>query len=437
MKEIVTQVTSTRRPVTGAQPGAPAGREDRTLVTMRLRIRGLAAVAVLGLAACSGGDDEATSGEPLGVAVTERAPISSAEPAPSTAGDPPATSMPPSTSAATTSTTTPPGADDYPDQPAGVPFPAIDWPTGELPEGIDRAAIDDAVDTAFGAPDATARLRSVVVVHGGQIVYERYHPLDGAEVVYDSFSVAKSFTSALIGLLVDDGRMDLDEHPARPEWPPGDPRTAIALRDLLQMSSGLTWAEEYSPASMPLRMITAPDAAHYVADQPLEAEPGTHFEYSTGTTALLVGLAADELGGCEQANAFFEQRLLDPIGITSEELMLDGRGCWLGGLGANMTTRDFARFGLLYLRGGTWDGEQILSTDWIDETRVPAPAQPGYGLQWWLGADGTSFSAEGLFGQRIIVVPEDDLVIAMNTTQGGDSVTPADVTLAQFAALGG
>jgi CubicO group peptidase (beta-lactamase class C family) len=184
-------------------------------------------------------------------------------------------------------------------------------------------------------------------------------------------------------------------------------------------------------------MITAPDAAHFVAEQPLEAEPGTLFDYSTGTTALLVGLAADELGGCDQADAYLQERLLDPIGITTEELMRDGRGCWLGGLGANMTTRDFARFGLLYLRGGSWDGQQVLSTDWIDQTRQPAATQPGYGLQWWLGEDGTSFSAEGLFGQRIIVVPGDDLVIAMNTTQGGDSVTPADAILAQFAALGG
>ena len=87
-----------------------------------------------------------------------------------------------------------------------------------------------------------------------------------------------------------------------------------------------------------------------------------------------------------------------------------------------MTTRDFARFGLLYLRGGEWDGAQLIPRSWVDESRVPAPTNPEYGLQWWLFEDGGAFSAEGLFGQRIVVVPEHDLVIAVNTTSGGDPV---------------
>jgi CubicO group peptidase (beta-lactamase class C family) len=336
------------------------------------------------------------------------------------------------TAAPATTTAPPPRPSPYPPQPRGVSYPAADWPVGELPASVDRAAIDAAVDTAFGAADAAARVRSIVVVNGGRIVYERYHPLDGPDTVFPSFSVAKSFTSALIGLLVSDGRLSLDESPNVPEWPRGDPRRAITLRDLLQMSSGLEWDEVYEAGADPVEMLDAPDAAAYVAAKPLEAEPGTVFEYSTGTTALLAGIAADTLGGCRQAVGYLRERLLDPIGITTADLLLDPGGCWYGGLGADMATRDFARFGLLFLRGGRWDEEQILPTSWVDESRAPAATNPGYGLQWWLDAGGESFRAEGLFGQRIIVVPDLDLVVATNTTPGGEPGPLVDTVLAAF-----
>jgi CubicO group peptidase (beta-lactamase class C family) len=388
----------------------------------------VAVIAVL--AACS--DDDAapaTSSPPTTGAVvtttvvtdTTELPPETTQPAPDT------TAPPPETTAAA-------DADGYPDQPDGVPFPSSEWPVAELPPGVDRAAIDAATDTAFGAPDAQSRVRSIVVVQGGAIVYERYHPLDGPDMVYSSFSVAKSFTSALIGLLVADGLLTIDEHPAVAEWQsPGDPRQAITLRQLLQMSSGLEWSEEYGPGSLAAQMFTAPDAAAVMAAQPLESEPGTTFEYSTGTTALLVGIAADELGGCQATTDYLNQRLLDPIGITTEVLLTDGGGCWFGGFGADMTTRDFARFGLLYLRGGEWDGHQIVPTSWIDESRVPAATKADYGLQWWVHAGGQSFSAEGLFGQRIVIVPSHDLVVVTNSTNGGDPYTLVNAVLAQLA----
>ena len=322
----------------------------------------------------------------------------------------------------------------YPPQPPGVPFPTDEWPVGKLPRRIDRAALDRAVDAAFGASDATSRVQSIVVVHGGRIVYERYHPLDGPDEIYQSFSVAKSFTSALIGLLVSDGKLTLDEHPDVPQWRRrGDPRRQITLRELLQMSSGLQWDEVYEAGADPLNMLAAPNAAAYVASQPLESKPGTVFEYSTGTTALLSGIAADALGGCAKEVRYLDDRLFDPIGITTDRLLRDPRGCWYGGLGADMTTRDFARFGLLYLRGGAWDGEQIVPTEWVDESRVPATTNPEYGLQWWLGPNGRTFQAEGLFGQRIVVVPGLDLVIAANSTAGGDPYTMIDTVRALFA----
>ncbi len=321
----------------------------------------------------------------------------------------------------------PPG---YPAQPGDVPFPTAEWATGDLPAVVDRRVVDQAVDVAFGAPDAQGRVQSIVIVHGGRVVYERYHPLDGPDKVYDSYSVAKSFTSALIGLLVADGELTLDDQPVQPEWQAvGDPRQAITLRNLLQMSSGLTWTEEYGEGSLARQAFGAPDAAAVVAAQPLESQPGTAWEYSTGTTMLLAGIAADELGGCQQAKDYLNTRLLDPIGITSDTLLGDGGGCWFGGFGANMTTRDFARFGLLYLRGGFWDGEQIVPVDWVNESRTPASTMANYGLQWWIQSPEV-FSALGLFGQQIVVVPNRDLVIAANSTAGGDSQTMIAALLA-------
>jgi CubicO group peptidase (beta-lactamase class C family) len=387
----------------------------------------LLAAAVV-LAACSGDDAAAPSTTALS------APTSPA--VADTAGDgstAPAVSTEPTDTAATAPATTLAPAPGYPAQPPGVPFPTTDWPVGELPAGVDRAAIDAAVDAAFGAPDAQARVRSVVIVQGGRIVYERYHPLDGPEVVFESYSVAKSFTSALVGLLVADGTMTLDEHPPRPEWQtPGDPRQAITLHQMLQMSSGLEWTEAYGPGTTFAAMLAGPNAAAVMAAQPLERPPGSAFEYSTGTSALIAGIAADALGGCAAEIGALHTRLLDPLGITSEQLQTDQDGCFYGGFGANMTTRDFARFGLLYLRGGQWDGRQLLPTSWIDETRQPAPTNPSYGLHWWLASDGASFAAEGLFGQRIVVVPGADLVIATNSTNGGDPFTMVAAIRAAF-----
>lgn len=383
---------------------------------------------ILGLlsAACSDNAEESRAPTPAADTTVAAAETTAAAPgttAASTATEPP-----------TTTTAAPAPDDGYPDQPAGVPFPDTAWPTADLPTTVDPAAIDAAVDVAFGAPDDPRHVRSIVVAQGGQVVYERYHPLDGPDTVFDSFSVAKSFTSALIGLLVGDGRLALDEPAPVPEWQdPADPRHAITLRNLLQMSSGLQWDEAGANGESDiLAMLRSPDAAAYVASKPLESPPGTTWAYSTGTTALLVGIAADELGGCAAATDYLSERLLDPIGISTEELITDAGGCWVGGFGANMTATDFARFGLLYLRGGQWDGEQIVPTAWVDESRVPAATSAAYGLQWWLEPERGLFRARGLFGQEIVVVPDRDLVIVATSASGGDPFALIDAVLAQF-----
>jgi CubicO group peptidase (beta-lactamase class C family) len=311
-------------------------------------------------------------------------------------------------------------------------FPGDEWQTAPLPAAVDGAALDAAVEVAFGAPDNTARVQSIVIVQGGQIIYERYHPLDGPDTVMDSYSVSKSITSAAIGLLVGDGLLDVDAPAPIAQWAdPTDPRRAVTLEHLLHMASGLEWSEQYGPGSQVLGMLGAPVASEYIASYPLEAEPGTFFEYSTGTTAILAGIFTDAVGGPEAADEYLQERLLGPLGITSMQFTRDRAGRWVGGFGADATTRDFARFGLLYLNDGLWKGERLLPEGWVEYSRTPSPSNPQYGAQWWMLRDG-AFEARGLFGQIIMVSPRNDLVVAINTQQGGDADTLLAAVYAQF-----
>ena len=378
-------------------------------------------LAALGVAACAGDDSARSALVDVSVVVTDGPPSTLA------AVDTTATSAAPSSTAAPTTdvpaTSTPA---------SGGVFPGADWEQGELPAEVDRVALDAAVDVAFGAPDAAGRVRSIVIVQGGRIVYERYHPLDGPDTIMDSFSVAKSITSAAIGLLVADGLVDVAERAPIAQWDdPADPRRAITLEHLLHMASGLQYEERYGPGSQVLGMLSAPVASEFIASFPLEAEPGMSFEYSTGTTAILAGIVYDMVGGSEQGDAYLQERLFEPLGITSIELQRDQAGRWVGGFGANATTRDFARFGLLYLNDGVWDGERILPEGWVEYSRTPSPSNPQYGAQWWMFRDG-AFEARGLFGQVVLVSPRNDLVLAVNTTNGGDADTLVNAVWAAF-----
>ncbi len=135
-----------------------------------------------------------------------------------------------------------------------------------------------------------------------------------------------------------------------------------------------------------------------------------------------VGDGQYQKGSVDDFDDYVDERLLDPLGITSIDFLTDRSGHWYGGLGADMTTRDFARFGLLYLNDGIWDGERVLPEGWVDYSHEPSPTNPSYGAQWWMFRDG-AFEARGLFGQIVLVSQDHDLVIAINTTQGGDADT--------------
>jgi CubicO group peptidase (beta-lactamase class C family) len=239
--------------------------------------------------------------------------------------------------------------------------------------------------------------------------------------------MAKSITQAMLGILVAEGRVDVFAPAPVPEWyDPADPRHAITIDEMLNMRSGLEWTEEYEGTSDVIEMLFgagSTNRAHFAADRQLEAEPGTTWEYSTGTAMILARVIADEIGYFEQGTHWAQEALFGPLGITSVEHDLDDTGVMSGGSAIDMTARDFARFGLLYLRGGDWDGTQIIPREWVDYARLPVPDAPAYGAHWWLvGSENhypQAFQANGFNGQSITIVPELDLVVVVLANEPG------------------
>jgi CubicO group peptidase (beta-lactamase class C family) len=311
----------------------------------------------------------------------------------------------------------------------GAPWPGVDWPTGALPPGVDLGPLMDA---AFD-PDGPLRdTYAVVCILGGRLVAERYggtlprfdgpgRPVTAATPLL-SWSMAKSMLHALVGMLVGDGVLD----PAAPAdvraWgDEGDPRRVITLSDLLAMRDGLAFVETYEDpdTSDVLQMLFGQgkaDMAAFAAERPLVAAPGTRYNYSTGTSMVISGVVAGALGPGDPYRSYLDERLFGPLGMSSATATFDDAGSWVAGSYVYATARDFARFGLLYLRDGVWDGRRLLPEGWVDSGRTSRSVDPDdgylYGHHWWTRDDplGT-FWAAGHDGQYIDVVPGLDLVL--------------------------
>lgn len=310
-----------------------------------------------------------------------------------------------------------------PDQAPGVPFPTTDWPLGVLPQIREKARFDGLIAQAFSEPvsDLLGETHALLVVQGGRLVFERYGPTSGPDATQPSWSMAKSITHALVGILVGDGKLDIRQPAAASEWQGADdPRAAITLDQLLRMSSGLAFIEDYVPGhpSDVIEMLYGtgkPDVAHYAADLPLEHPPGSFWSYASGTSNIVARCAAQAQGG--NFAAFMEERLFGPIGMKSANPKFDAVGTFIGSSYCFCTARDFARFGLLYLRDGVWEGRRLLPPGWVDYARMPTFQPAGvadgrYGAHWWLDVGGPgSFSANGYDGQFIVIVPDLDLVV--------------------------
>jgi len=320
-----------------------------------------------------------------------------------------------------------------------IPFPpgqeSLPWPTGDvlsgdIPPEVDLVQLESVLDEAFSEPDPgnLRRTRGVVVVYDGQLVKERYAEDEGfsTHTPHYGWSMTKSVTSALIGIRMDQ-LVGLDIYDPAPvaEWgDPLDPRHAITTDQLLRMSSGLVFDEDYGSPFSDVPMIlygNILDRPAYAANKPLLADPDTLWQYSSGTSAILSGIIRSTFPTLAEYFAFPRRELFDRIGMRSAFIEVDQIGNFLGGSHMWATPRDWARFGLLCLQDGVWEGERILPEGWVEYVTTPTPTHPNdsYGAQFWLNVGQNNypslpedlFACEGHDRQRVTVIPSRNLVI--------------------------
>ncbi len=311
--------------------------------------------------------------------------------------------------------------------------------------GVDKVDLARRMDRLFDA-EAVGETRALLVLHAGRTVSERYGTGYRRDARFIGWSMTKCVTGVMIGLLVSDGRLRRDEAAPVDAWArPGDPRGEITLRQLLQMRSGLRHAENADPIylSDTARMLFLEgrdDMPRYAETQPLEAEPGADYEYSSATSVILSDIAARALTRSKdparrrQAVAgFLRTRLFDPTGMDSMTPEFDASGTFIGSSMLHGTARDWAKFGEFLRHGGSVRGAQIIPRRWIEFMRAPSPRNPGFGAHLWLNrrsADGSvnlfpeaapqsAFACIGHLGQYVIGSPEQKLtVVRLGHTPG-------------------
>lgn len=295
--------------------------------------------------------------------------------------------------------------------------------TYPLPDGepLDLPGFD--MDAFMESQNAAA----VVVVHDGKVVLERYGLGFGPEGKWTSFSVAKSFTSTLVGAALADGYIDSLDDPVSKYLPDmrGSAYDDVTIRQLMTMSSGVKWNEDYSDPESDVARFSEHEPQEegvdalvdYMRRLPREAEPGTRWQYNTGETNL-IGVLVREATGKNLAD-YLSEKVWRPFGMEQDATwILSSTGSEISGCCIQASTRDFARFGLFALGGGMAGGERVVPEGWFEEATTPAfdtgRLGRGYAYQWWTYPGG-AYAASGLFGQGIFIDPARDLVIATNS----------------------
>ncbi len=353
-------------------------------------------------------------------------------------------------------------------QPAGLDWPQKSWAVGALPDNARSdvlALVDDAM--ARNLDDVMGETRAIVVIHKGKVVLERYRDGFDATTKQISWSMAKSFTSALVGRAVDQGLIDDIDAPMPGPWAADDPRAKITWRQWLNMVDGLQYHEIGEPdlaQNDVVQMMAGSgrfDVIAYAKALPLAYTPGTRWNYSTAGFHLIAralqGLIADKARTPPPAPLamidYTQSALFGPLGMDAR-IEFDRAGTFMGGSLVWASARDYARFGYLYLRDGVWGEQRLLPEGWVDFSRTKTPADNAtvYGAGWWINAADSNdirpkgqgsalgprdaFSAQGHEGQIIWVVPSRDLVIVRLGLMGnGGESWPALYDWAQKVAM--
>lgn len=345
----------------------------------------------------------------------------------------------------------------------GAGAPAIETIASDAAPG--KARLADAI-APFFEDAALSETRALVVLHGGRIVAERYAPGYGPDSRLISWSMAKSVTGTLIGMMVADGLLVLDDPAPVPEWSsPGDPRAKITLRQLIHMSSGLDHTEMaegdkaiYEADTARLLFLDGREnIARYAEKRNLEAEPGTRFEYSTATSHILADIMTRTLTSSTDPAVrrsamldYARGRLFEPLGMTSAVPEFDRNGTMLGGSMIHATARDWAKFGEFLRNNGSVRAAQLLPTSWTRFMKASSANDPAYGGHIWLNkrrpegrdqvlfpgkAPSNVFAALGHLGQYIIVSPQHRLTIVRLGKTADSDLGPVNDQLAELISI--
>ena len=282
----------------------------------------------------------------------------------------------------------------------------------------ERAAINPILEKAI--QDSIYHTRALLVLHHGKIAGEQYAEPFDSNSMFIGWSMTKSVIATLIGILVQDGKIHIDDRVPIEKWKDDPQLSKITWKEMLQMNAGLQWDEVYSWRSNATRMLYIEgDIYNYLTDFKTEFEPGTYWEYSSGVSNLLSGLLRQVIGNEQQYHLFPFNALAGPIGMNHFVMETDAAGNFIGSSYSHATAREWARFGQLYLNHGVWNGKRIFPGDWSTFVSTPAPNADGqFGGHFWLNSGGLlpdvpsdAYFADGFMGQRVFILPSQDMVV--------------------------
>ncbi len=329
------------------------------------------------------------------------------------------------------------GADDYdvqfPKSNAGSVRDSL-FEKVQVTQGLDQDQLNKAISHAFDADKQLVdkRTTAVLVIHKDTLIAEQYAPPFGPNTVQLGWSMTKSLMNTYAGLLVAQGKMKITDDHLFAEWD-GDDRKHITITDLLHMNTGLSWDENYAGISDATNMLyRSEDVSAIARSKPLKHPIGSYWYYSSGTTNLLSRYYRNVTNNDHLYWTMLKDSLFDVIGMHSAFIETDETGTFIGSSYGYATPRDWARFGLLYLHQGMWNGKRLLPEGWVTFSTTPAEGSNGqYGAQFWLNQNGVQFpdaphdtyNADGFQGQFVFIIPSRDVVIVrMGTGKDGFDV---------------
>lgn len=298
----------------------------------------------------------------------------------------------------------------------------IAYPYGNGPqkdtvfEHVDYHQLNDVVNSIF---NPTNKTRAVIVIHKNRIIAERYTQGFDKDSRILGWSMTKSIMSTVFGAMQYEGKINVQDKAPVKSWQ-NDGRKDITIHNLLQMNSGLEWDEDYTSISDVTKMLfLEKDMTRAQKEKALKYKTNASWNYSSGTSNLLSGILRDQFDSYQEYLDYWYSAFIDKIGMNSMVIETDMNGTYVGSSYAWATPRDWARFGLLYLNRGNWNGQQIFAEEWVDYITTPTPTSKGaYGAQFWLNAGGkfkdlpkNMFYADGYQGQFVFIFPDQDLIV--------------------------